>query len=97
MVGERVKRIQAGPELGTAGPGRVMVGGCAGANLVTMNLMPQGMREAYVLYRRERFIMTEDRILEAMAVENLAPCRQSLVVYLRHARIPVETSVAADG
>jgi biotin synthase len=81
----------AGPEAGYSRGLR------AGANLVTMNLTPKGMREAYVLYRRERFIMTEDRILEAMAAENLAPCCQGLGDYLRQSRIPVEASVVGNG
>ncbi len=90
--------IPAVSALNLAGPGEGYGRGLrAGANLVTMNLTPRGMREAHVLYRRERFIMTEERILDAMATENLVPCRQSLGDYLRHARIPVETSVAADG
>jgi biotin synthase len=50
----------------------------AGANLVTMNLTPSGMREDYVLYKRDRFIMTEERILSAVTAAGLFPSRQSL-------------------
>lgn len=49
-----------------------------GANLVTMNLTPPEIREDYLLYKRDRFIMTEERILSALAAEGLEPSRQSL-------------------
>lgn len=44
-----------------------------GANLVTMNLTPAGLRENYVLYKRDRFIMDEERILSALQAEGLKP------------------------
>jgi biotin synthase len=50
----------------------------AGANLVTINLTPSDIRGDYLLYKRERFIMTEERILSAVAAEGLAPSSQSL-------------------
>lgn len=49
-----------------------------GANLVTINLTPEDVRENYLLYKRDRFIMTEERILNAVAAEGLEPSRQSL-------------------
>jgi biotin synthase len=49
-----------------------------GANLVTINLTPFEMREDYVLYKRDRFIMTEERILSAIEAEGLVPSTQSL-------------------
>ena len=49
-----------------------------GANLVTINLTPPEERENYLLYKRDRFIMTEERILSAIAAEGLVPSRQSL-------------------
>lgn len=49
-----------------------------GANLVTINLTPLDFRENYLLYKRDRFIMTEERILNAIAAENLEPSVQSL-------------------
>jgi biotin synthase len=49
-----------------------------GANLMTMNLTPENVRENYLLYKRDRFIMTEERILAAAAAENLSISRQSL-------------------
>ncbi len=45
----------------------------AGANLVTINLTPDGMREDYIIYKRNRFIMTEERVLAAIEAEGLAP------------------------
>ncbi|MGN6554078.1 MAG: radical SAM protein [Verrucomicrobiota bacterium] len=50
-----------------------------GANLVTINLTPSDIRGNYLLYKRDRFIMTEERILEAIAAEGLEPSTQSLV------------------
>lgn len=58
-----------------------------GANLVTINLTPEDLRADYLLYRRDRFIMTEDRILSAINEEGLAPSRQSLADYFRSARM----------
>jgi biotin synthase len=49
-----------------------------GANLVTMNLTPSGIREDYLLYKRDRFIMTEEKILSAIQAEKLTPSEQSL-------------------
>jgi biotin synthase len=55
----------------------------AGANLVTINLTPDGMRGDYIIYKRDRFIMTEQRVLAAIEAEKLAPSRQGLVDYYR--------------
>jgi biotin synthase len=55
----------------------------AGANLVTINLTPDGMREDYIIYKRNRFIMTEERVLAAIAAEGLVPSRQGLADYYR--------------
>jgi len=49
-----------------------------GANLVTINLTPSEFRKDYLLYKRDRFIMTEERILKAIAAEGLTPSTQSL-------------------
>jgi biotin synthase len=48
------------------------------ANLVTINITPSEFRGDYLLYKRDRFIMTEERILSAIAAEGLIPSRQSL-------------------
>ena len=52
-----------------------------GANLVTINLTPADFRNNYLLYKRDRFIMTEERILNAIAAEGLEPSAQSLANY----------------
>lgn len=56
----------------------------AGANLVTMNLTPSNLRADYVIYQRDRFIMTEERVLSALASEGLEPSTTGLAdFYLR--------------
>jgi biotin synthase len=54
-----------------------------GANLVTINLTPSELRSNYLLYKRDRFIMTEERILNAIAAEGLEPSAQSLAAFYR--------------
>jgi biotin synthase len=55
----------------------------AGANLVTINLTPTAVRGDYVIYKRDRFIMTEERVLAAIAAEGLAPSKQGLADFYR--------------
>ncbi|HEX3717621.1 MAG TPA: radical SAM protein [Verrucomicrobiae bacterium] len=52
-----------------------------GANLVTINMTPTPLRGEYLLYKRDRYIMTEARVLEAVAAENLVPSTESLADY----------------
>jgi biotin synthase len=52
-----------------------------GANLVTINMTPLGMRDDYLLYKRDRFIMTEERILSAIAAEGLIPSEEGLAKF----------------
>jgi len=54
-----------------------------GANLVTINLTPPDLRADYVLYKRDRFIMTEERILSAIESEGLKPSSQCLADFCR--------------
>jgi biotin synthase len=54
----------------------------AGANLVTINLTPSEIRGDYLLYKRKRFIMTEERILSAISAEGLSASQESLEHYL---------------
>jgi len=61
----------------------------AGANLVTINLTPDEFRGDYVIYKRDRFIMTEERVLEAMAAEGLEPSRQGLADFYTCGSAPV--------
>ncbi|HEY3760604.1 MAG TPA: radical SAM protein [Verrucomicrobiae bacterium] len=56
----------------------------AGANLVTINLTPDEFRGDYIIYKRDRFIMTEERVLNAVAAENLAPSKSSLAGLYRN-------------
>ena len=58
----------------------------AGANLVTINLTPAAVRQDYLLYKRERFIMTEERILEGISAEGLTPSTTSLADHFRSRR-----------
>lgn len=57
-----------------------------GANLVTINLTPEPIRGNYLLYKRDRFIMTEERILSAIEAEGLVASKQSLADYLQSQR-----------
>jgi biotin synthase len=50
----------------------------AGANLCTINMTPPDLRGDYLLYRRDRFIMTEERILNAIESAGLARSAKSL-------------------
>lgn len=52
-----------------------------GANLVTINMTPAGMRNDYLLYKRDRFIMTEELILRAIEAERLEPSASGLAQY----------------
>ncbi|SPE51513.1 Radical SAM domain protein [Verrucomicrobia bacterium] len=58
-----------------------------GANLVTINLTPPDLRGDYVLYRRDRFIMTEERILQSIASEGLSPSAQGLAEFCRLGKV----------
>jgi len=60
----------------------------AGANLVTINLTRGVLRRDYILYRRDRFIMDEDRVLAAISSEGLSPSRQGLAEFYRTKVIP---------
>lgn len=57
-----------------------------GANLVTINMTPSGLREDYLLYKRDRFIMTEEVILDALEAEGLAPSETGLAQHFETLR-----------
>jgi biotin synthase len=61
----------------------------AGANLVTINLTPTDVRGDYVIYKRDRFIMTEERVLNAISAEGLAPSKQGLADFYRGKKVNV--------
>ena len=54
-----------------------------GANLVTINLTPDTARENYVIYKNDRFIMTENRVRQAVVDAGLECSTASLANYLR--------------
>jgi biotin synthase len=54
-----------------------------GANLVTINMTPSDVRGDYLLYKRDRFIMTEERILNAISTEGLKPSRKGLAAHYK--------------
>jgi len=56
----------------------------AGANLVTINLTPAELRENYLLYKRDRFIMDEEKILGAIEAQGLRPSRIGLADFYRN-------------
>jgi biotin synthase len=58
-----------------------------GANLVTMNLTPAEIRGDYLLYKRDRFIMTEERILSALQAEGLTASQSSLADFYRATKV----------
>lgn len=68
-----------------------------GANLVTINMTPGEIRDDYLLYKRERIIMTEERILNAIQAENLTPSTESLADYYRRRKgdRPGKVAIAA--
>jgi len=76
--------IPAVSALNIAEPGAGYIRGLrTGANLVTINLTPSDLRDNYLLYKRDRFIMTEERILNAIAKVGLTASSQSLADFYR--------------
>ena len=87
--------IPAVSALNLAGPGDGYRRGLrTGANLVTINMTPDDLREDYLLYKRDRFIMTEERILSAIEAEGLTPSPQSLAEFYRTKSIVAEAKAA---
>lgn len=66
-----------------------------GANLVTINMTPREIRGNYLLYKRDRFIMTEERILMAVERAGLEPSTQGLADYLAQQRATEAVSTSA--
>jgi biotin synthase len=92
--------IPAVSALNIAEPGAGYIRGLrTGANLVTINLTPSDLRDNYLLYKRDRFIMTEERILNAIAKVGLTASSQSLADFYHapqkvngfHKLAPIET------
>ncbi len=61
--------------------------------MVTMNLTPRDLQRNYVIYKRDRFIMEEERVLAAISTEGLRPSWQSLAEFYRNG---AASPVAAD-
>ena len=55
----------------------------AGANLTTINLTPPNIRADYPIYKRDRVIMDEERVLSAIEQAGCQPSRVSIVEHLR--------------
>jgi biotin synthase len=55
----------------------------AGANLVTINMTPSDLREDYLIYKRDRFIITEERALASIDAAGLVPSTTGLVQWYR--------------
>ena len=68
----------------------------AGANLVTINLTPPALQRDYLLYKRDRFIMDEQRVLEAITAEGLTPSTQSLADFYREGAANESLEPAAE-
>ena len=45
----------------------------AGANMVTINLTPPELQRDYLIYKRDRFIMDEERVLSAITARRVCP------------------------
>lgn len=66
----------------------------AGGNLCTINLTPTEIRGDYLLYKRERFIMNEERVQQAIAAEGLEASRVGMTDHWR--RNPVLAEATAS-
>jgi len=55
----------------------------AGANLTTINRTPTECRSQYPIYRRDRFIMDEERVLSAIDRAGCTASPVSVSEYLR--------------
>ena len=67
----------------------------AGANLATINLTPSEERRDYVLYKRDRQIMTEERILREIDAAGCEPSPIGISAWLnarRHAAAPLRAA-----
>jgi biotin synthase len=56
----------------------------AGANLATINLTPRAVRADYPIYKQDRVIMDEDRVLSAIAQAGCSPSPVGIAKYLRN-------------
>lgn len=75
--------IPAVSAMGIAGEGGYAGALRAGANLATINLTPASVREDYLIYKKDRHIMTCDRVLQEIAAAGCQPSRVSMRDWLR--------------
>lgn len=75
--------IPAVSAMGIAGQGGYAGALRAGANLATINLTPPGVREDYLIYKKDRQIMTRERVLEEIAAAGCHPSRIGIRDWLR--------------
>ena len=54
----------------------------AGANVATINLTPRAVRADYPIYKRDRIIMDEERVLAAIAEAGCEPSRVGIAEHL---------------
>jgi biotin synthase len=66
-----------------------------GANLVTINMTPDDVRGDYLLYKRDRFIMNEERILSAIESVRMSASKVSLAEHYRRKRAEGSQAAAA--
>jgi biotin synthase len=56
----------------------------AGANLATINFTPPNVRSNYPIYKRDRVIMDEERVLSAIEQAGCQPSRTSIAEHVRN-------------
>lgn len=66
-----------------------------GANLCTINLTPESERGKYLLYKRDRFIMNEERIQSAVEREGLSISTTSLAQHFVQSDADADTGAGA--
>jgi biotin synthase len=62
----------------------------AGANLATINFTPRNIRANYPIYKRDRIIMDEERVLSAI---DQAGCQSSAISIAEHLRNGTSSAV----
>jgi len=81
--------IPAVSAMGIAGVGGYAGALRTGANLATINITPPGMREDYLIYKKDRHIMTLERVLAEIAAAGCQPSPVGIRDWLRR---PAEIS-----
>ena len=64
-----------------------------GSNLATINLTPEKQRTNYQIYKRDRFIMKEERVLREIEAAGLQPSQESIYHFLESSK----TDLLAQG